>query len=75
MFSNPIYYIALIIVLIILVIILCKVIADHKHDNAVLKEYQEKMNRIRQERWNAALKKRKEEDKNRTYYTTYNERE
>lgn len=75
MFDSPIYYIALIIVLIVLVIILCKVIADRKYDNAVLKEYQNKMNGIRQERWNAALKKQKKEEKKQTYYTTYNERE
>ena len=66
--GTPAYYIALGILLVALVVVLVLLIRKRKRDNEAIKAYQKRMDKLRAER-------KAEEEKKKTHYTTYNEKE
>lgn len=66
--SSPVYYAILIALLAILVVVLVLLIRKRKRDNEAIRAYQEYMDKLRAQR-------KAEEEKKKTYYSTYNERE
>ena len=65
---SPVYYAILIALLIALVVILVLLIRKRKREDELIRAYQEKMDRLRAER-------KAEEEKKKTHYSTYNEKE
>ena len=65
---SPVYYAVLISLLIVLAIILVLLIRKRKHEDELIRAYQEKMDKLRAER-------KAEEAKKKTHYSTYNEKE
>lgn len=66
--GTPAYYIALGILLVTLVIVLVLLIRKRKREDELIRAYQERMDRLRAER-------KAEEEKKKTHYSTYNEKE
>ena len=66
--KSPVYYAVLITLLIVLVIILVLLIRKRKREEKLIRDYQEKMDKLRAER-------RAEEERKKTHYSTYNEEE
>lgn len=64
-----------ILALVILILILKRRHEITKHDNELVRQYNQKMDKIRTERLEEAKRKLREAEKKKTYYTTYNERE
>lgn len=50
MFSNPFYYIILSVALIAMAVLLCWMIRRRKHDEKVIREYQQKMDELRRQK-------------------------
>lgn len=74
--NQPITFVvalAVILALVALILILKKRQEIAKHDNEVIRQYNQEMDKIRTERLEEAQRKTRELQKKKTYYTTYNE--
>lgn len=66
--KSPVYYAILITLLVALVVILVLLIRKRKREEELIRTYQKKMDKLRAER-------KAEEEKKKTHYSTYNEKE
>lgn len=66
---------AVILALVVLILVLKHCREIEKHDNDVIRQYNQKMDAIRTERLKEAQRKLREVQQKQTHYTTYNERE